>query len=194
MKLRVAVWGIFLALCVAPAFADSVGFSNHGLVAGSGSNGGITTTSDLTKVTFNGTTLFSGPCGSVSFDTGSFTGSLLGGGQFSAGTFDIAVSGIGDVLFASNFSGTWTKVSNDLYELIGTFSTTANGLHLTGTTKQFVELEFEDGRLTFDDVHGKTCVTAAPVPEPGTLTLLGTGLLGLGGAVRRKFASLKQAS
>jgi hypothetical protein len=92
-------------------------------------------------------------------------------------------------LFSSNFSGTWTKISNDLFKLVGTFSGTVDGLHMSGVTTQFFELEREDGRLTFDDVEGKTCLSASPVPEPGTLTLLGTGLLSLGGLVRRKFAT-----
>lgn len=197
MKLRLAIVGIFLALCVAPAFADSFDFRNQGLVSGSGSGSGISVSSNLTSVSLGSITLIPGPGpnGLVNFDTGSFTtGSLLGGGQFSGGTFTITLNGSGSVLFASNFSGIWTQVSHDLYELIGTFSTTASGLYISGVTEQFFELEFEDGKLSFDDVHGKTYVTPAPVPEPGTLTLLGTGLLGLGGAVRRKFAGSKQAS
>jgi hypothetical protein len=32
-------------------------------------------------------------------------------------------------------------------------------------------------------------VTTVTVPEPGTLSLFGTGLLGLAGLIRRKFAA-----
>ena len=188
MKLRLAVWGIFLALCVTPVFADSVHFSNEGLISGGGNDGGISIVSCLTGASFLGDDV-SGHLGSIAFDTGNFTGTLLGGGTFNGGTFGIDVNGFGTALFASNFSGTWTKLSNDLYKLVGTFTTSINGIHLAGVTTQFFEMENEDGHLKFDDVEGKTCVRPSPVPEPGTLMLLGTGLLSIGGLVRRKLAA-----
>ena len=44
----------------------------------------------------------------------------------------------------------------------------------------------EDGYYNWDDVEGGADSTPAPVPEPGTMILLSTGLLGLAG-VRRRF-------
>jgi hypothetical protein len=188
MKLRIVILGILFALCVAPAFGDSLDFRNQGFVSGSASNSGISLSSVLTQVSLGGTVLLSGPSGSVSFDTGSFTGSLMSGGTFTGGTFDIAINGMGTILFASNFSGTLTQLHDDMFKVVGTFTTIVDGLLVKGFTTQTFELDKEDGRFEFEDVHGRTSVSPATVPEPGTLTLLGTGLLGLGGMVRRKFA------
>src|ERR1700720_2034498 len=105
MKLRLAVWGIFLALCVTPALADSVHFTNEGLISGGGSDSGISIVSCLTGISFHGQDL-SGHIGTIAFDTGNFSGTLLGGGTFSGGTFGMNVEGIGAVLFSSNFDGT----------------------------------------------------------------------------------------
>ena len=65
MKLRLAVLGLFLALCVAPAFADTLGFFNHGLITGSAGASGISLTSELKKVTFDGTTILCCNVGTV---------------------------------------------------------------------------------------------------------------------------------
>lgn len=189
MKLRLAVLGLLIALFAAPAFADSLQFDNHGVISASAGSGGINLVSILDQISFNGQVIASGNLGSIGFTTGSFTGSLLGGGQFNAGTFDITVNGMGSILFASNFAGAWTKLSDDMFKLVGTFSAIVNGVAFNGTTTQFFALENEDGHFSLDDVCGKTTVSPAAVPEPGTLTLLGTGLLGLGGMVRRKLAA-----
>jgi hypothetical protein len=190
MKLRFALLGILIALFAAPAFADSIQFDNKGIVSASASSGGINVTSFWNQVSLNGQ-VTSGDLGTIEFKTGSFTGSLLGGGQFKAGSFEITdKNGMpGDILFANNFAGAWTKLSDDMYKLVGTFSTVINGVALKGTSTQFFDLESEDGHLSFDDLHGKTTVSLAAFPEPGTLTLLGTGLLGFAGMVRRKLAT-----
>src|SRR5215471_16496449 len=103
MKLRLAVLGIFLTLCIAPAFADSLNFKNVGVISGAGSNSGISLTSEITRVTFNGQDL--GLTGQLDFNTGALAGTLLGGGTFSGGTLGISIDGSGPVLFVSNFAG-----------------------------------------------------------------------------------------
>jgi hypothetical protein len=49
----------------------------------------------------------------------------------------------------------------------------------------YVDLDPVDAELQFN-VTTEGGVTTSPAPEPGTLTLLGSGLLGLAGLVRRK--------
>jgi PEP-CTERM motif len=199
MKLRLLICTTLLALLAAPAFADSLSFTNKGGLSASSS--GISANSTMTSFSVDGTLILSGKIGGVSFDTGTLTGSL-NGGTFSGGDFSFGLFGpdgktIEGAIFVDNFTGALTKIGKDLYDLVGTFSGIADGVAFKGTTDQIFSFGGDDdhGRRHHDDddcwknLHGTTTITAAAVPEPSTLTFFGTGLIALAGAVRRKLAT-----
>jgi hypothetical protein len=132
--------------------------------------------------------------GSVSFQTGALqSGSLQNGGTFAAGGwFTITGNGTNGVPNGTLFSGTFSgPVSWNM-------TTLANGTHnytLTGTLMAAsgptegvtVQLTVNTGKGFF---NGCTRISSGDtnvvVPEPGSLSLLGTGLIALGGTIRRK--------
>ncbi len=199
MKRIVLMAALALALPLA-AFAGNVDFGNNsGTLTGS-SEGLTLTGSELTSVSgLGGGGLIMGGLGSVSFTTGALTsGSLTTGGTFAAGgSFVITGNGTGGiptgVIFSGSFSGpvTWTEISSGpngaiYYTLSGAISGTwYNGTMVNGATTQ---ITFNAGKNGFTGSiglgSGNTVIST--VPEPGTLGLLGTGLVGLGGAIRRK--------
>jgi hypothetical protein len=174
----------------------TVTFTNAGLV----SNG-----SEL--MSFGGITAPAGhDLGSVSFSTGAFSGaSIWSGGTFSATGSSFDVIGIGPwakklagatknpvALFTGSFVGpiTWTVVShvhdNYIFTLSGAiWGELYNGRNVSGTTTQTI-YAFTD-QEPFDHKGGiRLGKSNLAVPEPGTLGLLGTGLIAIAGTVRRK--------
>jgi hypothetical protein len=153
------------------AFATTYNIVDGGSVAlgvatfsGSATVGGsISITAPLTTV--NG----SAATGSLGFTTGTLTATGSSNVfDFTGGSITLTVGG--STLFTGTFSsGTVTVNGTNAYTIAGTLS---NGA----------------GFITTIDTHGDVSGrgTVVVTPEPGTLGLLGTGLIGIAGIVRRK--------
>jgi hypothetical protein len=201
MKRIVLMALLVMALSMAAFASDSVDFTNSGGVLSGSSAGMSLTGSELIAVNgLNGMGLITGGLGSLSFSTGSLIagGSLQMGGSFDGGgAFTITGNGTNGIpnttLFSGSFSGpvTWTLITlangTHNYTLTGSITGTwYNGGTVNGAT---VQLTINTGKGFF---NGSTNISSGDtnivttVPEPGTLGLLGTGLIGLAGALHRK--------
>jgi len=193
MKRIVLMAILALALPVA-AFAGTVDFSNGGGTLTGSNSGLVLSGSELIQALGLGTGV-PGNLGTVSFSTGSFVSTVGNVSTFNGGgSFMITGNGgsglPNGVIFSGSFTSnvTLTLIGSNTYSVMGQISGTwfAGGT-ATGVTNQTWFGTFTTGK---DGFMGSASLgsgeTIISTPEPGTLGLLGTGLVGLAGIVRKK--------
>lgn len=200
MRRVLSLAALALAMPMA-AWANTIDVSNFGGTAKVNGNGSITINSTVTAFG----SLFGNNLGKLSLNTGAISGasSCMGstaaslvspictfvGGAGSSFVVNLAKKGI-------VFSGTFTQAALFLqsvtglgknktysYDLTGVFTNNAGA---SGTTSQlFFTTKSPLGKTGSGHVlSGNSGISVTP--EPGTLALLGSGLVGIAGLVRRK--------